>query len=134
MNDNRPSFSKGKIGNYSKGPTGITGTSESAVTPKCEIEYSDRDGHNGSTSLGINIDNLKSKLKPDEDIYCDIDNSLSEAEMAWMYTNNHSTVIDELPPSTYNSNGLFTDVYCTSCGRKYKESDKFCGGCGNQRQ
>ncbi len=35
--------------------------------------------------------------------------------------------------STADSSDTSRALFCTSCGRKYAETDNFCGGCGKKR-
>lgn len=89
----RISFAKDKVGNFPKGVTGITGTSQRSVDPTSEIEAKVRDegyvDYNASELLFKNLDALGEKLNfssnqetSQNDSECPKENKFAEADAA----------------------------------------------------
>jgi|688.fasta_scaffold01176_9 hypothetical protein len=155
--NSRPSFSRSKIGAYLKGPTGITGTSQSASTPSGDVNFSPDDGYNASNMLFDNIDKLGLQLgvskKNNEEVhnqvandeyeiddthessdeYDDYDN-LTEEEAAELFLKPQKQFLKKYPLKQENIEIVFNDFFCRNCGNKFFEEDRFCGNCGNGRK
>jgi hypothetical protein len=159
MND-RPSFNVNKVGKYAVGPTGITGTSDSATNPKTSsVEFTDGK-YNSSDLLFQNIDKLGDTLfrqriedvqtpesvneiteSLEEDDVEEVEDNfelLSEEEIAnnlEYHINFNKRTAQKVTPTQVQvkSNSYSDDKFCRNCGQKFIPIDNFCGNCGGQR-
>jgi hypothetical protein len=143
-NDDRPSFSKEKITQHNVGPTGITGTRESSVTPSSNLKATKDGRYNASELLFENIDKLGELFHRDEEDedYVEIDtidlsedleedfDSLTEEEVV----KNLDHHLNLNPSKKQSSSSGPNDKFCRSCGQKFLQGDNFCGNCGTKRQ
>lgn len=123
----RPSFAKNKIGQYSVGATGITGTQDTQINPTAEAKMVDGN-YSASDTLFNNIDKLGAFLKNSSskveeiNIEEDIFENMSEEEAAEAFT---KSVVPK---------NVLEDNFCRNCGTKYQQIDNFCGQCGTKRK
>jgi len=148
MNNNensRVSFSKDKVGQFSKGPTGITGTSDSQINPTSGVKLVEG-SYSASDCLMKNIEALANRL-PTQD---DVDEIIAVASHAH-WENDHEDLdlsheellssLDKIttinPISTLSvtktKEEAIVDNFCRNCGQKFSNKDNFCGNCGNKK-
>lgn len=143
--NSRVSFSKEKVGQFSTGPTGITGTSDSQMNPTSGVKMVEG-SYSASDCLMKNIEALANRL-PVQD---DVDEIIAVASHA-VWENEHDDLdlsheelllsLDKIatinPISTLSvtkaKEETVVDNFCRNCGQKFSGKDNFCGNCGNKK-
>ena len=138
----RFSFSREKVGQFQKGKTGITGTSEHAIKPIASAEMDEDGNFNSSDLLFKNIDKMGENMRntrpesasdgwplinaiddmTEEDAIKDLDNHLQNIRKETKFPN---IKINAKPERAR---------YCRNCGIPYDKIDNFCANCGMERK
>ena len=132
--NSRVSFSKEKVGQFSKGPTGITGTTDTQMNPTSAVKWTEGN-YSASDCLMKNIEAIANRI-PVQD---DVDEIITVASHAvWDdhddFNLSHEELLSSLDEISVCSSKLVSnDNFCRNCGQKYNVKDNFCGNCGRKK-
>jgi hypothetical protein len=147
-NTPRISFSKEKVGQYSVGASGITGTSSKVTNPSGKVDF-ENGSYNASELLLENIDKLGQVIQQTNEYYAvpiqvthalhydeleeELDFDLETEEELAKNLDKHFNKAISTSNSIKKSKVGIKDNFCRLCGNKFGNIDKFCGRCGNAR-